>query len=59
MWPIQKDTSASFPASPTEEVMFDTWVQASGPAVDLASVSFVINITFYVTCYELKDLGES
>ena len=59
MWPVEKDTSADFGSSPSEEVMYDTWVQAYAASVDLASVSFVVNITFYVTCYELKDLGES
>lgn len=59
MWPIAKDTSAAFGTNPSEEVYGDLFIQGKNSAGNPATQSFLVNITYMVMCYELKDLGQS
>jgi len=59
MWPIEKDTSAEFGNNPGPNVNFDIFMQGPNNSVDPGSVDFMVNITYYVTCFELKQLAPS
>jgi len=61
MWPIEKDTTAEFGSNPDveSESFFDIFMQGPNASVDPGSVDFIINITYYVTCFELKQLASS
>jgi hypothetical protein len=59
MWPIERDTSALQGTNPAEGVFFHTWMQGPNAATDPGSVSFIINITYYCTMFELRDLPAS
>lgn len=56
MWPIEKDTTAIFGANPSEEAYFDLFMQGPNSSTDPGSIDFIVNITYYVTCFELKFL---
>lgn len=59
MWPIEKDTSAYFGTNPDEPVFFEIFMQGPNGTVDPGSVDFMINITYYSTCFGLKTLTGS
>lgn len=59
MWPIEKDTSATFGANPDETTFFDIFMQGPNQSTDPGSVDFMVNITYYVTCYDLLQLSAS
>jgi len=57
--PFQKATSASFGATPAEQMFFHCW--AKGPRSDVVGSpnSFLITVTYLVDMWELRDLGQS
>jgi len=59
MWPIEKDTTAEFGSNPDveSESFFDIFMQGPNASVDPGSVDFIINIIYYVTCFELKQFA--
>jgi len=59
MWPIEKDTSANFGTNPTFDAYFDIFMQGPNQSTDPGSVDFMVNITYYVTCYDLLQLSAS
>lgn len=59
MWPIEKDTTATFGTNPSDDVFFELFMQGPNQSVDPGSVDYMINITYYVTCFELKHLASS
>ncbi|AXH74322.1 MAG: putative capsid protein [Cressdnaviricota sp.] len=61
MWPIEKDSTAVFgnnPAADTEAI-FDIFMQGPNQSTDPGSVDFMVNITYYVTCFELIQIPGS
>jgi len=58
-FPTYKDTSSLFGASPSEEAYFHVWYRGLREDLDAPDGTFLITITFNVTCFELKDLGSS
>lgn len=58
-FPVYKDTSAFMGGNPAEEAYFQLWVTGTDGGVDPANATFMVTITYNVTCYELKDLGSS
>lgn len=60
-FPISASTSpaALYGANPIENIFFDVWAEGALPTQDPAAVSLVVNITFTVRSWELKDLGLS
>uniref|UniRef100_UPI004048E6F8 hypothetical protein n=1 Tax=Algoriphagus sp. TaxID=1872435 RepID=UPI004048E6F8 len=58
-FPVYKDTSALMGANPAEEAYFQLWVTGTDAGIDPANATFLVTITYNVTCYELKDLGSS
>lgn len=58
-FPVYKDTSALMGANPAEEAYFQIWVTGTDGGIDPANATFIVTITYNVTCYELKDLGSS
>lgn len=59
MWPVEKDTSAQFGQNPTEQTYFELFMQGPNQTTDPGSVDYMVNITYYVTCFELNNLGSS
>lgn len=59
MWPIEKDTTAQFGTNPDEPAFFELFMQGPNQTTDPGSVDFIVNITYYVTCFELKHLAAS
>jgi len=59
MWPIEKDTTALFGTNPDQEAFFELFMQGPNGSTDAGSVDYIVNITFYVTCFELKQLSAS
>lgn len=61
MWPIEKDTSAVFGANPEGHAtaLFSLFMQGPNESTDAGSVDFIVNITYYITCFELKQLNGS
>lgn len=53
------DTGANYGANPTEEVYFDVWTEGNLVTNNTTAVALLVNITYYVTSYELRDLGVS
>lgn len=58
-FPVYKDTSSFMGANPAEEAYFQIWATGSDAGIDPANATFLVTITYNVTCYELKDLGSS
>jgi len=58
-FPVYKDTSALFGSNPAEEAYFHVWYRSARPDVDAPDGTFLVTITYNVTCYELRDLGSS
>lgn len=58
-FPVYKDTSAFMGANPAEEAYFQVWYRGLNESLDPPNGSFLVTITYNVTCYELKDLGGS
>nr|AGA18382.1 hypothetical protein [uncultured marine virus] len=59
MWPIEKDTTATFGTNPAEDCNFDIFMQGPNQTTDPGSIDYMVNITYYVTCFELKQLAAS
>lgn len=59
MWPFEKDTSAAFGANPAVDAFFQVFMQGPNGTTDPGSVDFIVNITYYVTCFDLKPLAAS
>jgi len=59
MWPIEKDTSALFGTNPDEPAYFEIFMQGPNGTTDPGSVDFIVNITYYATCFALKTLPGS
>ena len=61
MWPIEKDTTAIFGNNPdiAAEAYFDIFMQGPNQSPDPGSVDYIVNITYYVTCFELVQLPGS
>lgn len=61
MWPIEKDSSAEFGADPSEDAksLFHVFMQGPNSSTDAGSIDFIVNITYYVTCFELKQIASS
>lgn len=57
--PYQKATSASFGQSPSEGMVFHVFVEGPSEGANMGSVSLLVNITYTVDMWELKDLGLS
>lgn len=57
--PFQKATSATFGNSPSEGMYFHVWAESVLSTEDGSQNSFVVNISFVVDMWELKDLGQS
>lgn len=55
----KSDLKASFGSNPAENIFFDCWSEASGPTGDPNVVNYVITLTYDVSMWELKDLGQS
>jgi len=58
-FPVYKDTSAFMGNNPAEEAYFQIWYRGLSDGLDPPAGNFLVNITYNVTCYELKDLGGS
>lgn len=58
-FPVYKDTSALFGSNPVEEAYFHIWYRAPREDIDAPDGTFLVTITYNVTCYELRDLGGS
>jgi len=58
-FPVYKDTSAFMGANPAEEAYFQIWYRGLNDTANPPAGNFLVNITYNVTCYELKDLGPS
>lgn len=60
MWPIEKDTTAVFGNNPSGGgAYFEIFMQGPNQTTDPGSVDYIVNITYYVTCFALKNLGGS
>jgi hypothetical protein len=60
MWPIEKDTTATFGNNPSGgDAYFEIFMQGPNQTTDPGSVDFIVNVTYYVTCFELKALTGS
>lgn len=61
MWPIEKDSSAEFGANPAidAETKFHIFMQGPNGTTDPGSIDYMVNITYYVTCFDLKQLAGS
>lgn len=59
VFPVEKSTVAGFGNDPTENSFFSIFCQGPNLATDPGSVDFMVNITYYVTCFELQDLNQS
>lgn len=59
MWPVEKDTSALFGTNPQVDAYFQIFMQGPNGTVDPGSVDFMVNITYYVTCFDMKPLASS
>lgn len=57
--PYQKATSANFGASPSEGMIFHCFAESADNTQDGSLNSFVVNISYLVDMWELKDLGQS
>lgn len=58
-FPVYKDTSAFMGANPAEEAYFQLWMTGTDGGINPNNATFLVTITYNVTCYELKDLGSS
>ena len=58
-FPVYKDTSSFMGANPAEEAYFQIWCTGTDAGIDPGNATFLVTITYNVTCYELKDLGSS
>lgn len=58
-FPVYKDTSALFGENPSEEAYFHLWYRALREDLDAPDGTFLVTITYNVTCFELKDLLDS
>lgn len=58
-FPVYKDTSAFMGSNPAEEAYFQIWYRGLSDGLNPPAGTFLVNITYNVTCYELKDLGPS
>jgi len=58
-FPVYKDTLVLFGSNPVEEVFFHIWYRAPREDIDALDGTFLVTITYNVTCYELRDLGAS
>lgn len=61
MWPVMKDSSAEFGSNPSADTnaLFHIFMQGPNQSTDPGSVDFTVNITYYVTCFELNALPSS
>lgn len=59
IFPVDKDTSGVFGNNPSENSFFQLFYQGYHDSVDPGPMGFIVNITYYVTCYELKTLAGS
>jgi len=58
-FPVYKDTSAFMGSNPAEEAYFQIWYRGLTDSANPPTGTFLVSITYNVTCYELKDLGSS
>lgn len=57
--PFQKSTSATFGATPSEQMFFHCWVEGRNDLASSGTCDFLITISYDVDMWELKDLGQS
>lgn len=57
--PFQKATSANFGQSPSEGMYFHVWAESPDSTEDGSQNALVVNISFVVDMWELRDLGQS
>lgn len=57
--PFQKSTSAQFGATPSEQMFFHVWVEGPTSTFEQGSINLLVNITYLVDMWELKELGQS
>lgn len=52
-------TSAQFGANPNDQMFFQCFLEAADSTATLTTRTFIVNITYDVEMWELKDLGKS
>jgi len=57
--PFQKSTSAQFGATPSEQMFFHVWVEGPTSTFEQGSINLLVNITYLVDMWELRELGQS
>lgn len=53
------DTGSVFGANPTEESIFHIWQTGNLPTNNPGAIALQVTITYFVTCWDPKDLGRS
>jgi len=55
----QSTQQGTFGSNPVDNAFFDVWQTGNTAVGDPAAVNLVVSITYFVTMWELKDLGQS